>query len=110
MTRIAVTIPVDPPTAFQVQAGAHRQLAVFKRPQVTLTCKGSDDLITPAKKGTGYRFYRAVGAGAFALLAANNVCRWTDSRVTRRTKYTYYAVAFIGNVMSKPSSTASATP
>ena len=113
MMRIAVTVPVDPPTELLAQQSARRRFIILKAPQVALSWKASDDLTTPPKANTGYRLYRATRqAGPFSPITAGFLGSTTylDRNVKRKTTYWYRTTALIKKVESKPSNVASAMP
>lgn len=112
VTRLAVTVPVDPPAGLSAQAITQRRFVLRKSPAVALNWRPSPDLATPARAGTGYYIYRATGSGSFMRLAPGviAICAYSDKTVKGGVAYRYYATAAIRAVESKPSNAASVTP
>ena len=108
---IKVTIPVDPPVAPVAVVAHRRKLLVLSEPCVQLVWRKSDDLKTPPQAGAGYRVYKAVGTGAFAVLQSGmQTVTLTDKGVKKGQKYRYYVTALIGQVESKPTATVEVSP
>jgi hypothetical protein len=104
VTRIAVTVPVDPASGLTAAAEPRSLAAIlgFQRDTVNLTWTASPDLTTPAKSGSGYAIWRAAGASSSAFSRINATLATTpiykDTTPNRHVMYRYYVVAMIGQV------------
>jgi hypothetical protein len=114
--RVAVTIPVDPPSALVAQKQGRQGFPwpwpLHHHATVWLTWNSSPDLTTPAKANTGYRVYRSRAGAAFTILNSTLLTglNYTDTNVQREVQYSYYVTALIGKVESKPSNTVTVVP
>jgi hypothetical protein len=111
LMRVAVTVPVDPPTALVAQTSIVRRFLILSGRTVSLKWKGSPDLTNPAKAKTGYRVYRALLGGQFSSITSGLVTTpsYADRTAQRKKTYQYRVTAVIGAVESKPSNTATVT-
>jgi hypothetical protein len=101
VARIAVTVPVDPPTMLEVKTPGPAWAGTV----VFLRWKASPD--QNCKGWSGYVMYRSIGVtGPFVPLNRTMPAKGTlylDGTVSKGHVYRYEVVATVGKVVSKPS-------